>query len=103
MPRLYSWIDYQKARALVTLIERGIDRRRLGPQIAALDAEVDGWWKLPLLAYSNYVIVPRDRAPGCTIIEKQGAMVDLIRDAPLRAEGVSADDAMLATEVIRVL
>ena len=103
VPRLYSWIDYQKARALVALIEQGIQRRRLGPQIAALDAEVDEWWKLSLLAYSNYVIVPRDDAPGYTIIEKQGAMDDLIRDAPLRAEDVSADDAKLAIEVIRVL
>ena len=103
VPRLYSWIDYQKARALVALIEQGIQRPRLGPQIAALDAEVDEWWKLPLLAYSNYVIVPRDDAPGYTIIEKQGAMDDLIRDAPLRSEDVSADDAELAIDVIRVL
>ena len=103
VPRLYSWIDYQKARALVALIEQGIQRPRLGPQIAALDAEVDEWWKLPLLAYSNYVIVPRDDAPGYTIVEKQGAMDDLIRDAPLRSEDVSADDAELAIDVIRVL
>ncbi len=103
VPRLYSWIDYQKARALVALLEQGISNRRLAKQIAALDAEVEEWWKLPLLAYQNFAIVPRADSLGYTIVEKQGAADDFIRAAPFDARDISPNEAALAREVILAL
>ena len=103
VPRLYSWVDYQKARALVALLEQGVPNRGLSQQIAVLDAEVEDWWKLPLLAYQGYVIVPRGDELGYTIVEKQGAADDFIRNAPLVAHDVSEIDATMAVEIVRAL
>ena len=103
VPRLYSWVDYQKARAMVALLEQGVSAQRLGQQIAVLDEEVNGWWKLPLLAFQGHVIVPNDDGLGYTIVEKQGAADKFIRDALLVPRDIASDDVTLAIEIAHAL
>lgn len=82
--RLYSWIDYCKARAAQRLLDEGLSRSRLRQNLIRLDEEIEDWFCLPLLAYQSHVIVPKDHGVGFTIIEKQSAMEDFIRAAPRR-------------------
>lgn len=95
--RLYSWVDYCKARAAWKLLDQGLPARRLRANLLRLDQEIDGWYRLPLLAFQSHVIVPVYNGPGYTIIEKQGAMDTLIRqaDRATRAAPEGDDDDLL--------
>ena len=80
--RLYSWIDYCKARAAQRLLDHGLPRSRLQQNLSRLDEEIEDWYRLPLLAYQSHVIVPKGEGVGFTIVEKQSAMEGFIRAAP---------------------
>lgn len=56
--RLYSWIDYQRARALAALLEQNVSNRRLSEGIAALDAAREDWWKLALPEFHEDRAIP---------------------------------------------
>ncbi len=102
-PRLYSWVDYQKARALVALREQGVPNRRLGEQVAELDAQVEGWWTVSLGEYHDRAITKRADAAGYTITNGQEAADDCICEGR-RATGHGNDhDAELALEVVCAL
>ncbi len=85
VPRLYSWIEYSKARAARKLLDMGISARRLRPNIEWLEEHVPRWYALPLIAYSGTVIIrPDDGGPAFTVGEvRQRAEADLIESAPL--------------------
>ena len=85
IPRLYSWIEYSKARAAQKLLSMGISARRLRPNIEWLEEHVPRWYTLPLIAYSETVIIRADDGgPAFTVGEvRQWAEADLIESAPL--------------------
>lgn len=96
--RLYSWVDYCKARAARKLLEQGLPTRSLIPNLLQLDQEVEDWYRLPLLSYQSHVIVPIEGQSGYTIIDKQRAMAGLIRaaDRAIRPAGALDVDDLLS-------
>ena len=100
--RLYSWVDYQKARALVALRERGVSNRRLGEQVAQLDAQIEDWWKVSLSEYGDNAIIRRADAAGYTIADGEHATDDCLCEAG-RANGRIDADAELALDIVCAL
>jgi uncharacterized protein (DUF433 family) len=85
VPRLYSWIEYSKARAARKLLNMGISARRLRPNIEWLEEHVPLWYTLPLIAYSETVILrPENGGPAFTVGQvRQRVEADLIESAQL--------------------
>ncbi len=85
IPRLYSWIEYSKARAARKLLNMGISGRRLRPSIEWLEEHVPLWYTLPLIAYSETVILrPENGGPAFTVGQvRQRVEADLIESAQL--------------------
>lgn len=102
-PRLYSWVDYQKARALCALLERGVPNRKLAESIAMLDATVEDWWKLSLSEFQDNVIVPRGDGRGYAVVEKQRAADRCICEADPTGRRIADSGAALALDVICAL
>ena len=102
-PRLYSWVDYQRARALCALLERGVLNRQLAGSIAALDATVEDWWKLALSEFQDNVIVPRDDGRSYAVVEKQRAADRCICEANPIERRIADSGAALALDVICAL
>lgn len=100
--RLYSWVDYQKARALAALRERGVSNRRLGEQVAQLDAQIEDWWKVSLSEYGANAIIRRADAAGYTIADGEHATGDCLCEAG-RTNGRVDADAELALNVVCAL
>ena len=100
--RLYSWVDYQKARALVALRERGVSNRRLAEQAAQLDARIEDWWKVSLSEYRDSAITRRADAEGYTIADSPQAAGDCLCEAA-QANGRIDADAELALDVVCAL
>ena len=100
--RLYSWVDYQKARALVALRERGVSNRRLAEQVAQLDARIEDWWKVSLGEYRGNAITRRADAAGYTIADGPQATEHCLCEAA-QANGHIAADAELALDVVCAL
>ena len=60
--RLYSWVDYTKARAAVKLLDMGLPNLRLRTNILWLEQHLPTWYEIPLIAFAGSVIVnPRGR------------------------------------------
>ena len=102
-PRRYSWVDYQKARALCALLERGVPNRQLAESIAALDATVEDWWKLALSEFQDSVIVPCDDGRSYAIVEKRRAADRCICEADPIGRRIADSGAALALDVICAL
>ena len=102
-PRLYSWVDYQKARALCALLARGVPNRQLAGSIAALDATVEDWWKLALSEFQDNVIVPRGDGRSYAVVEKQRAADRCICEAGPIERRIADSGAALALDVICAL
>ena len=100
--RLYSWVDYQKARALVALRERGVSSRRLAEQVAQLDARIENWWKVSLGEYRDSAITRRADAAGYTIADDPQAAGDCFCEAAQAVGRINAD-AELALDVVCAL
>ncbi len=85
IPRLYSWIEYSKARTARKLLNMGISARRLRPNIEWLEEHVPLWYTLPLIAYSETVILRPDNGdPAFTVGQvRQRVEADLIESAQL--------------------
>lgn len=103
IPHLYSWVDYQKARAAVALLDRGVSNRRLTESIAMLDATVEDWWKLALAEFQDNVIVPCDDGRSYAVVERQRAADRCICEAGPIGRRVADSDAALALDVICAL
>ncbi len=56
-PRLYSWIDYMKARAATKLLDGGVPNLRLRAYISWLEENAPDWYKLPLIAFGARAFV----------------------------------------------
>ena len=102
-PRLYSWVDYQRARALCALLERGVPNRQLAESIAALDATAEDWWKLALSEFQDNVIVPRGDGRSYAVVEKQRAADRCICEAGPIERRIVDSGAALALDVICAL
>lgn len=100
--RLYSWVDYQKARALVALRERGVSNRRLAEQVAQLDVRIEDWWKVSLGEYRDNAITRRADAAGYTIADDPQAAGDYLCEAA-QANGRIDAEAELALDVVCAL
>lgn len=100
--RLYSWVDYQKARALAALRERGVSNRRLGEQVAQLDAQIEDWWKVSLSEFGANAIIRRADAAGYTIAAGEHATGDCLCETG-RANGRVDADAELALDIVCAL
>lgn len=103
IPHLYSWVDYQKARAAVALLDRGVSNRRLSESIPMLDATVEDWWKLALAEFQDNVIVPCDDGRSYAVVEKQRVTDRCICDADPTGRHIADSDAALALDVICAL
>ncbi len=89
--RLYSWIDYSKARAAIKLLRMGLPSAHLRANIDWLEVNVPDWYEVPLTAFEGRVLVPSAH-PGVGYAAeegRQGAAVDLIEAAPLDATAVA--------------
>lgn len=100
--RLYSWVDYQKARALVALRERGVSNRRLAEQVAQLDVRIEDWWKVSLGEYRGNAITRRTDTTGYTIADGPQAAGDCLCEAA-QANGRIDAEAELALDVVCAL
>ncbi len=101
--RLYSWIEYSKTRAAVKLLEQGLRRQRLRPNLERLDQEIEDWYLLPLLAFRSHVIVPLNEGRGYTIMEKQGVMRDFVKAADCARVQVQPGEIEHAIQVVQEL
>lgn len=59
-PRMYSWIEYMKARAAVKLLKSGVPNRRLRGYIEWLEANIPDWYKASLVEFGRRVFVQED-------------------------------------------
>lgn len=64
--RLYSWVDYTKARAAVKLLDMGLPNRRLRANIIWLEQNLPHWYEIPLIAFAGGVVVNPRGAPAYT-------------------------------------
>ncbi len=63
-PRLYSWTDYVKVRAITKLLRQGLSTRKIRAAIAFLDHHVPDWYNCPLYGLGARVIVEIE---GCAM------------------------------------
>ncbi len=69
--RLYSWVDYTKARAAVKLLDMGLPNLRLRANILWLEQNLPRWYEIPLIAFAGSVVVNPRGAPAYTAGEVQ--------------------------------
>ena len=91
VPRLYSWVDYSKARAAVKLLRMGLPSGRLRANIEWLEVNVSDWYEIPLTAFAGNVILPAagDDAAYTAGEIRQRVAASLIDAAPLRPTAVA--------------
>lgn len=104
VPRLYSWIEYSKARAAAKLLRKGLPSSHLRANIQWLDQYLPHWYTLPLTTFQGSVIIsPPDGPPHTILGVRQAAAADLIEAAPLadRLLETSEVDADVTLATIR--
>lgn len=93
-PRIYTWLEYCRARAAAKLLARGLPLRELSAMLARIDAEVPQWERALLLPIKDGRLTPGDRATGSKGITALQA----------RTAGCSAgDEAKLIADVLTEL
>lgn len=93
-PRIYTWLEYCRARAAAKLLARGLPLRELSAVLARIDAEVPQWERALLLPIKDGRLAPGDCAAGSEAITALQA----------RTAGCSAgDEAKLIADVLTEL
>ena len=93
--RLYSWIDYSRARAAIQLMDSGVRRTCLLANIDWLEANLPRWYEIPLSATpiaENSVAAPPEHRPHRTAADiRRWMSAKLAEDTPARPSLVETD------------
>lgn len=93
-PRIYTWLEYCRARAAAKLLARGLPLRELSAVLTRIDAEIPQWERALLLPITDGRLTPGDCAAGSEAITALQA----------RTSGCSAgDEAKLIADVLTEL
>jgi DNA-binding transcriptional MerR regulator len=108
VPRLYTWIDYQRLCVISSLLDQGIPAGRIRAAVHYLDVMESDWYRLSLTGWFGAVCVPGSRGAAHVAIKK--AALTVLADAAgqatfrddLAGDGVQAVSAALATGLTEV-
>lgn len=79
VPRLYSWIDYQRLCVIADLLEQGVPAGRIRAAVAYLDQMFEDWYRVALTGWFGAVDVPG--APGGRHVALREAARTVLADA----------------------
>lgn len=100
--RLYSWIEYSRARATVKLLGMGLSHAHIRPNIDWLEAHLPRWFEIPLAALDDDVTtLSPDRGLACSAREMGPWIAANLAEGPtLRAARIEADALARMIEAI---
>ena len=100
--RLYSWIEYSRARATVKLLGMGLTHVGLRPNIDWLEAHLPRWYEIPLAALDDAVTtLSPDRGLACNAREMGPWIAANLAEGPVvRASRIEADALARMIEAI---
>ncbi len=100
--RLYSWIEYSRARATVKLLGMGLSHAHIRPNIDWLEAHLPRWYEIPVVARDEGAIaLSPDRGLACNAGEMgRWISANLVERPTVRASTVEADALARMIEAI---
>lgn len=72
VPRLYSWVDYQRLQVASELSAQGFPTRRIRVAIKFLDDSIAGWYRLPVRGMDGDIVVRTPEAEGFILATRSG-------------------------------
>ena len=100
--RLYSWVDYTKARASVKLLDMGLPNLRLRTNILWLEQNLPRWYEIPLIAFAGSVVVNPRGAPAYTAGEiRQRVAASLLDTRHREPAPIETDELVAVLESMR--
>lgn len=100
--RLYSWVDYTKARAAVKLLDMGLPNRRLRANILWLEQNLPRWYEIPLIAFAGGVVVNPRGTPAYTAGEiRQRVAASLLETRDRDSDPIETEELVAVLESMR--